>query len=175
MKGIYLCARKARHDKYNIVYNDIDPRFNCDIIEDCTKIDLKNYDYIIATPPCNYWSICNYRRETSKYAQLTKHLLKYCIEECIKLNKPFIVENVRNAPLFKQNNLLNYNCYIITIGRHTYRTNIKFNTNIEQRQDFKYGGKPIKYKDTEGGSSQGGYNVYKVVEEFLKEIHRRNL
>lgn len=72
MKGIYLAAFRARHPNYNIVYQDINPRCKCDLQGDMLEVELKDYDFIIATPPCNYWSRANYRRETSEYAQKNK-------------------------------------------------------------------------------------------------------
>lgn len=169
MKGIYLAAYKAKHDNYDIVYQDINGKR--DIGGDMMDIDLSNYDFIIATPPCNYWSICNYRRDTSKYALATKHLLKDIIDKLVKLDKPFIVENVRNFPLMNKYKLYDYPLFIYVIGRHTYWTNIFLNCpDIPQRQDFLNGGKVIKYDDMDSCEHQGGYNVHNVIEEFLSTI-----
>lgn len=139
MLGIYLGAYKAYHENYNLDYNDIKQTSNnINIIDDMLNVDLTKYDFIIATPPCNYWSRANYRRETSEYAQATKHLLPNIIDKLIKLEKPFIVENVRNNKLMNQYSLLNKDCYIIQYGRHTYWTNIKFDiSGIEIKTQFK--------------------------------------
>jgi len=52
MKGIYLCAFKALHPNVDLIYQDkFEKR---DLMGDCLEIDLTAYDYIIATPPCNY-------------------------------------------------------------------------------------------------------------------------
>lgn len=75
MKIIYLAAFKAHHPNWNMVYQDINGKR--DIAGDMLEIDLTPYDVIIATPPCNYYSRANYRRETSEYSQKTKHLLPY--------------------------------------------------------------------------------------------------
>ena len=166
MKGIYLCARSARHLNYNLDYNDIDPKFNCNLTCDCKTVDLSKYDFIIATPPCNYWSIANYRREKSKVALETKHLLKYCLESCIKANVPFIVENVRNAPLFRKNDLMNYPLNIYDIGRHTYRTNVELNLNNIPDQELEFVAKKSY------GNRDNTKNVYNVIEEFLRVIHK---
>ena len=73
MKVLYLAAFKANHPNWNITYQDING--NRDIDGDMMDVDLNPYDVIIATPPCNYYSRANYRRETSDYSQATKHLL----------------------------------------------------------------------------------------------------
>lgn len=179
MKGIYLGAFRANHPNYNIDYQDINGKR--DIGGDMLEIDLSNYDYIIATPPCNYWSVARGNR-CSQYSLDTKHLLPDIINKLIKLNLerkqelriPFIVENVKNKKRFMENGILPEDrCYVKVIGRHTYWTNINFDeANIEQRQDFKHHGKVIKYDDMKDLSHQGGYNVYNVIERFLETIHK---
>lgn len=171
MKGIYLAAFMASHPNYDIVYQDINGKR--DIGGDMMDIDLTPYDFIIATPPCNYYSRCNYRRETSLYSQMTKHLLPSIIDKLCKQDKPFIVENVRNSTLFEKLGLYDKPCFIYIIGRHTYWTNIMFSCDIEQRQDFKHGGKVIRYGIQFIGSKdrQGGWNVHNVMEVFLDTIH----
>ena len=59
MRGIYLAACKARHPNYNIIYQDIDSKYKCDIGGDMLEVSLDEFDYIIATPPCNFWSRAN--------------------------------------------------------------------------------------------------------------------
>lgn len=173
-KGIYLASFKANHPNWNIVYQDINGQR--DIGGDMMEVDLSQYDFIIATPPCNYYSRCNYRRETSVYSQMTKHLLKDIIEKLCKMDKPFIVENVRNDNLMFKEGLFNFPCFVYTIGRHTYWTNVFLNSSdIEQRQDFKCHGYVIKYDDMENKEHQGGFNVHNVIEEWLKVIHERGL
>lgn len=169
MKGIYLAAYKAYHEGYDLTYQDINGKRDLD--GDMLTINLEKYDYIIATPPCNYYSRCNYRRETSSYSQLTKHLLPEILKILTKQNKPFIVENVRNSRIYEEMGLYDLPCFIYIIGRHTYWTNILLITDIEQRQDFKKGGYVIKYTDMKTKEHQGGYNVHNVIETFLKQIH----
>lgn len=179
MKGIYLAAFKAKHENYNIIYQDINGKR--DIGGDMLETPLDDYDFIIATPPCNYWSKANYRRETSEYAQKTKHLLGDIIDKLIKLNKPFIIENVRNRPLMNKYKLLSKDCYIYEHGRHTYWTNIFFNEiyEVEQGNDLVY--KPLlsgKKKGKMGqwdsqNKRQGGKNVHNVIEKWLEVIHER--
>lgn len=93
MKGIYLAAFKANHPNYDIVYQDI--LGNRDIGGDMMEVDLSPYDFIIATPPCNWWSRANYRRNTSPYALQTKHLLPDILRKLCQQDKPWIVENVK--------------------------------------------------------------------------------
>jgi len=163
MKGIYLAAHIAKHPNYNIVYQDINGKR--DIGGDMLEIDLSNYDYIIATPPCNYWSRARGNKKPSQYALNTKHLLPDILDKLIKLDKPFIVENVRNKPTFEKIGLYNIPCFIYHHGRHTYWTNIPFNpSNIKQEYDFSYGGKQLTK------NKQGGNNVYNVIERWLETI-----
>ena len=103
MKGIYLAAFKAEHPNYDIVYQDI--LGNRDIGGDMMEVNLEPYDFIIATPPCNWWSRANYRRDRSEYALKTKHLLPDIIDKLIQIQKPFIVENVKNKERMKANGL----------------------------------------------------------------------
>lgn len=170
MKGVYLAAFKAMHPDYDIVYQDINGKR--DIGGDMMEVDLTPYDFIIATPPCNFWSIARGNR-CSQYSLDTKHLLPDIINKLIHLGKPFIVENVKNIKRYKENGILPRNdCNVFIIGRHIYFTNVYFSTlDIPQRQDFKYGGKVIQYEDMNNKDHQGGFNVYNVIERFLKVIH----
>ena len=99
MRGVYLGACRAYHPNYDMDYNDIVPGYHINLVCDMMNIDLNCYDYIVASPPCNYYSRANYRRLTSEYSQLTKHLLPDILLKCIRSDKPFIVENVRNYNL----------------------------------------------------------------------------
>lgn len=173
MIGVYLAAARARHNDYNIIYNDYDKKFNCDLTCDMMSVDLEKYDFVIASPPCNYWSIARGNR-LSDYSKNTKHLLPDIIDKCINLGKPFIIENVKNNKRFLENNLFNKKCYCFIVGRHTYWTNlyipdIQF---LHQRQDFKTHGKVIKYNDMIDNYHQGGYNVYVVIEYFLNYLSK---
>lgn len=171
MKGIYLASFKAEHLGHDIVYQDINGER--DIGGDMMEVDLTPYDYVIATPPCNYWSRANYRRETSVYAQKTKHLLPAIIDKLIALKKPFIVENVRNSKRFMDYGLFNKSCFIIEFGRHTYWTNVMIDfTGIEQHFDFKIHGKWIGVQDIPQNTRQGGFNVHEVIEYWINYIER---
>jgi len=167
-KIIYLASGNSFLENYNITYQDINGKR--DIDGDMMEVNLNEYDILIATPPCNYYSRCNYRRETSEYSLTTKHLLPSIIEKFISTKKPFIVENVRNSKLFNKLGLYKYHCYIIEVGRHTYWTNVDLGylKTIPQRQDFKNGGYVIKYDDMKTKYHQGGYNVEQVLKRFLK-------
>ena len=100
MKGIYLASYKAHHPNHDIVYQDINGER--DIAGDMMEVDLTPYDFIIATPPCNWWSRANYRRNTSPYALNTKHLLIDIIHKLASQEKPFIVENVKKLKIFQR-------------------------------------------------------------------------
>ena len=63
MKGVYLGAYQAYHPSHDLTYQDINGER--DIDGDMLDCDLTPYDYVIATPPCNYWSKANYRRNES--------------------------------------------------------------------------------------------------------------
>lgn len=185
MKGIYLASFKAKHNDFDIVYQDINGKR--DISGDMLDIDLEIYDFIIATPPCNYYSRANYRREESKYSQDTKHLLPVILNKLIKLNKPFIVENVRSPNIYKRLGLFDLPLYIYIHGRHTYWTNFPFNpSNIKQENEyklmvckkledgtwFKTGQKYIgNMNNTDKNNRQGGINVYNVINYWLEVLH----
>ena len=174
MKGIYLASYEALHPEYDIVYQDINGKR--DIGGDMLDVDLSNYDYIIATPPCNFWSIARGNR-CSQYSLDTKHLLPEIIKKLQTLNKPFIVENVINKKRFTENGIYDIaKCNIYYINRHSYFTNIEFTEQeiaeleSKSRQDFKYGGKTILYPDMNNKKHQGGYNVYLVIDKFIEKV-----
>lgn len=170
-KGIYLAACKARHPNYNLVYQDIDKRYNCDIGGDMLDVSLDDYDYVIATPPCNWYSIANPYWWHSEYAIRTCILLPLILLKLANCGKPFLVENVRNNIKFQQMGIFRicekYNIYIQYVGRHTYFTNVFCNLDCIQHQDFNSGGKRIN----NDGYNQGGSNVHEVVESWLAAIH----
>lgn len=168
MRGVYLAAGLANHPGYDILYNDIS--YIRDIPGNMMDVDLDKFDFIIATPPCNYWSRANYRRDVSKYALETKSLLPGILKKLINCGKPFIVENVRNERLFSKYKLYDFPCFIYIIGRHTYWTNVMFCTDIEQRQDFRSRGYVITYPDMKDKYHQGGFNVHNVIEMWLKTV-----
>lgn len=106
IKVIYLCAKDHRLrplESCKVFYNDIKAYVKpLDYECDCLDVDLDGFDVLIATPPCNYWSKANYRRETSKVAQSTKHLLPVILHRFSCSGKPWIVENVCNEPLMRK-------------------------------------------------------------------------
>lgn len=126
MKGIYLAACKARHPNYDIVYNDIDERYDPDITGDMLSINLDPYDFIIASPPCNWWSKANPYYKKSKYALETKHLLPDIISLIGEYyrDKPFIIENVKNLKRMNENGIFDlcnkYGFLYYIVGRHIY-------------------------------------------------------
>ena len=66
-KGIYLGSFTALHPNYNIIYQDINNKR--DLGGDMKYIDIDNYDFIICTPPCNFWSKAR-GNKCSKYSLL---------------------------------------------------------------------------------------------------------
>ena len=183
MKVIYLAAFKAYHPNYNITYQDINGQR--DIDGDMLETNLDGYDVVIATPPCNYYSRANYRRETSEYSQKTKHLLPSILHKLVEIDKPFIVENVRNPKLFNNAGLDNLPVFKYIHGRHTYWTNVMFDpSNIKQHNEYKLktcikledgtwyktGQTYIGVQNKASKNRQGGENVHNVIEYWLDVV-----
>ena len=167
MNGVYLGSCTAFIPGYDIVYNDIIPYEHVSLCCDMLAVDLSSFDYILASPPCNFWSRANYRRFTSDYSQKTKHLLPSILKKCVGSGKPFIVENVRNYSMFKKYGIIDIceknGIFIYEYGRHTYFTNIMINlNNIEQIKDN------IQYKS--GLIREGGFNVNIIFKYFIDFI-----
>lgn len=170
-KVIYLAAGKAQLKYENVVYNDY--FLKRDLVCDMMQVDLSDFDILIATPPCNYYSRANSFRETSVYSQSTKHLLPDIIDKFIKTGKPFIVENVRNAPMFRKLGLYDKNCFIYTHGRHTYWTNILINfSNIPQEHDFGHK-EGCKHVVRLKPYVQGGKNVNDCLDFWVETVISR--
>ena len=93
IKGIYLAAGRALHPNHDIIYQDIDGKR--DIGGDMLDIDISKYDYVIATPPCNWWSKANPYYWRSEYALKTRHLLPLILIKLAKADIPFVVECVK--------------------------------------------------------------------------------
>ena len=182
MKIIYLASHKAKLNiNHQVIYQD--KFIQRDLGGDMLDIDLTNYDLIIATPPCNYYSRANYRRDQSKYALETKHLLPMILNKLQRQNKPYIVENVRN-PKLMQDIIKSFNGFIYIHGRHTYFTNYMFVcSDIKQVQEYKATTKRFKNgKYLPSGQialfsrsfSEGGSNVNKVLERFIQTYENSN-
>jgi site-specific DNA-cytosine methylase len=158
MRIIYLAAFQAYHKNYDIVYQDINGKR--DINGDMLDVDLTPYDVIIATPPCNYYSRANWRRQTSDYSQKTKNLLPDILKKLRELKKPYIVENVSNYNLMRD--FYDYD-FVYQVGRHTYFTNIMFDpSNIKQIKD--------NIHNINKNKRQGGQNVHDVIEFWLQNV-----
>lgn len=175
MLGIYLGAYEAYHLGYKIVYQDINGKR--DLGGDMLDIDLSGYDFIVCTPPCNWWSRGNYRRNFSEYSLITRCLLPVMIMRLKKLGKPFIIENVRNRTFFKEFGLFDMGVKHFEIGRHTYWSNIDFKyDDIVQKPKIEYdlNGKK-KYMSSQNIAPkfrQGGEEVHEVIERFLQTIYK---
>lgn len=163
-KIIYLAAGKAKLNFDNVVYNDYE--IERDINKDMMEVDLTDYDLIVATPPCNYWSRANCNIN-SAYSQKTKHLLPFIIWKCIATGKPFIVENVINKRRMYFIEEVKKYCYYKEHGRHSYFMSHDIDiSSVPQIQDFKYGG----YFINKGDNKQGGSNVNNVIEKYINEV-----
>lgn len=175
MKGIYLASFEAQHPGHDIVYQDINGKR--DIGGDMMQVSLAEYDYIIATPPCNWWSRANYRRNTSEYALKTKHLLIDILDKLAKQDKPFIVENVRNDKLFNEYRLFDSNLIVYRIGRHTYWSNILFYTgDIVQEPKVEVINGKKRYLSSQTlvrSKRQGGQEVHEVIERFIQTLEEK--
>ena len=170
MKGIYLFANRARHPNHDIVYNDLEEKYKCDITANAFDVQLDEYDFIIATPPCNWWSKANHKRNTSPYALATKNLLPKTIERLATQEIPFLIENVRNRPLMQKEGVIDlikkHKLFCQDVGRHLYISNIWCELDCPQIKDFKRHGILVngdKYR-------QGGTNVHRVVEKWINYI-----
>lgn len=173
-KGIYLGACKAYHAGYDLVYQDIDN--SRDLGGDMLEVDLSPYDYVIATPPCNWWSKLNMTYWRSEYALKTRHLLPLILIRLSKSGKPFIVECVKNMKRYRDNHIFDicslYDIKFQIVGRHIYFTNFDISLDCPQIQDFKSTSKgPIRCNND--GYNQGGTNVHNVIEIFLDYVNRR--
>lgn len=180
MKGIYLGACRAVHENYkDLVYQDIDG--TRDIGGDMMSIDLRPYDYVICTPPCNFWSRANYRRFTSSYSQITMHLLPCSLVRLALNGKPFLIENVRNESMFKEYHIFElcdlYSINVYFYGRHTYFSNLLIDfSNIPQVADNIVYKSPYTPKGLDNDNyRQGGINVHNCVDYFLEVVHQCNL
>ena len=174
MKVIYLASFQALHSRFDVTYQDINGKR--DIGGDMLDVDLTPYDVIIATPPCNYYSRANWRRETSQYSLITRHLLPSIIKKLSLQDKPFIIENVINKKLILP--LVPTDVIYLEHGRHCYITNVLFNPygidqidDLENRiiQSGKYKGKIGTFAPN--SKRQGGINVHKVIDYWLDIVN----
>lgn len=171
MKGIYLCSYRGFLTEAccHMTYNDI-KKIKTDlpfIQGDCMTIDLTPYDFIIATPPCNFWSHSNNSYLTSEYALATKHLLPDLIVKLAELGKPFLIENVINFVRYEKYGVLDlikkYDLNVYEIGRHIYITNIFLNYIPEIAPC-------CHIKNKSRNQRQGSGGVREVCEAFIESI-----
>lgn len=168
MRGIYLGACRAYHPGFDIVYQDIDG--SRDIAGDMLDINLESYDFVICTPPCNFYSKAN-AHINSDYSIKTKHLLPCSIIKCAESHKPFLIENVINRKRFHLMGVYQlcayYRLKVFEYGRHTYITNVDFPyKHLPQEKEFDA---DCNYVGS-SGYRQGGLNVYLVVNSFISSI-----
>jgi len=161
MKIIYLAAGYAKINKPEITYQD--KYIKRDIADDMLKIDLSQYDLIIASPPCNYYSKAN-RRQNSAYSQETKNLLPDIIKKCENQEKPYIIENVINKKRMAKI-LLETKSWYYEIGRHCY-----FTSHMIQFKQPKINEKII-YKSKK--ERQGGTKVNEIFTWYIEMFQGR--
>ena len=165
MKAVYLGAFRAYHPGFDILYQDINGLR--DIGGDMMYVPLNDFDFLIASPPCNFWSrirMCNY----SVYTLATGYLLPSILKKFIQSGKLFVVENVSNIERFKKFGIFDLPCLKYKIGRHMYFTNI-YLSNIE----LKHLRSLQVFEDLTHMPSynrQGGKNVHIVIDYFLKKV-----
>lgn len=173
MKGIYLGSYTAYHPEYDIVYQDINGKR--DLGGDMMDVDLTEYDFVIATPPCNYYSRASGNRH-SKYAEETAHLLPNIINKLHNEKKYWIVENVRNQKKFEDLGLFNYSdVYVFRIGRHTIWSSIWFYHWLPYEYEFTSLSPNNKGSCSDLGKRkyrQGSENVHIIIESWLKELKK---
>lgn len=159
MKGVYLCSRAHRLPGYDIDYNDVEFYPGINLLCDCMDVDLNGYDFVIATPPCNYYSRANWRRVYSDVAQSTKHLLPGILEKCQKFGKPFIIENVLNSSLLPKSEV-----YEFDFGQHHFYTNLFMfvpDKSFAIRQNK---------QNVSRSKRDGNYNVDFIIKLFLEVL-----
>ena len=64
-------------------------------IQDALDVDIEPYDFIWASPPCQHFSIGTRKHNRKNHADL----LEITREKLVASGKPYIIENVPNAPL----------------------------------------------------------------------------
>lgn len=171
---LYGCCFKADLHIPGITYVDIIPNLNkscnCEYLQqDIREINFNDYDIILCSPPCNYYSRANYRRDSSDYALRTKDLLPLCINKAYRSGKPFMIENVRNKNLFKKLQIPN-DIFIYEYGRHTYFTNVMIDLNGVPQDE---GTNNIQNIST--NHRQGGFSVNSVFKWFLSVVLNKDL
>lgn len=167
IKIIYACSGNGKieiKDPAVKIYTN-DKYVKTDIQKDCQQINYDEFDMIIASPPCNYWSKANYRRdrEESKYAQKTKYLLQFFLNIATNNNKPIIIENVINRKLMEKELKIPNNIEIVINGRHTYFSN----KNIQFIKKFTFE-KSCNIVNKSTKQRQGDNQVQQVFEKFIK-------
>lgn len=113
-------------------------------LEDATKVDLEPYDFIWASPPCQKFSV------GTGTAQRKKHpdLVDITRQKLLDSGKPFIIENVPNAPLINPVQL----CGTMFEGLKVFRHRL-FESNVPLVVDLfcNHKGHSIKTRRTDDG------------------------
>ena len=170
-KVVYLAAGEAVIEVpgCTIVYNDL--YLNRDLKCNMLDVNLSEFDVVLASPPCNFYSRANYRRHISSYSLLTKNLLPCILSDLIVLGRPFIVENVINKKLMSScDSLLKMvisgevpGVFYYEFGRHCYFTNVDMSG-----CSFKFASSNVANVCSRKRQGSGGVNV--VFSNFLNKV-----
>ena len=170
-KVVYLAAGEAviSVPGCNVVYNDLylSRDLKCDLLD----VKLSDFDIVLASPPCNFYSRANYRRYSSNYSLLTKNLLPRILADLIVLGCPFIVENVINKKLMSSvdpflKKLIAgevLGVFYYEFGRHCYFTNVDMSA-----YSFKFEPSNVANVCSRKRQGSGGVNI--VFSEFLNKV-----
>jgi DNA (cytosine-5)-methyltransferase 1 len=104
---------------------DIRPqkRYPFDFVQaDAMKLDLKGYDFIWASPPCQKFSVLRNLRRTALKQRWPEHhdLITPIRERLVRLAVPWVIQNVEGSPLRKGSIRLCGLMFGLKVIRHRY-------------------------------------------------------
>ena len=123
-------------------------------LENALDVDIEPYDFIWASPPCQHYSIGTRVANRERHADL----LEVTREKLVASGKPYIIENVPNAPLIDPVML----CGTMFPGLRVFRHR-KFESNIKLKVDMQcaHAGHKAKNRRTDDGDffTVAGHNT----------------
>ncbi len=136
-------------------------------VEDAINVDIEPYDFIWASPPCQHYSIGTRSDNRDNHADL----VDITRQKLIASGKPYIIENVPNAPLVNPVQL----CGTMFPGLKVFRHR-KFESNIPLEVEMKcqHKGHKAKERRTDNGDffTVAGHNTGTMLEwEGAMGIH----
>ena len=160
-KLVYLGAKQHRLLNVNcdVSYNDIVAYPGIDLLCDMLQVDLSQYDIIIATPPCNYYSHANWRFDSSIVSLKTRHLLPNILAKLCLIGKPFLVENA-----YSKRCPTDFPCFIYRYGHHIFYTNILLPISYLPKYQ------PLGIQNKFYGARDNNINVHRFIYLFLKNL-----